>query len=332
VDTIRVRGAIREIPDPNRFRGWKALQDREGAWITSTLHRELVSGVTLYVERRNGPASFFELSVPRAVRSSNRIASPTTEALSTVERVYDEASRYVDWCTPAGLLRIMRLDTVLDFTGVDDIRPLLRGLRDLRLGYGRIHGSVEQHPVGPDTLYVQPKSRTRWKATLYDKAREMHHQAQKTQDEARKRFLLEEAVKAEGTLRFEAVARSKVLRAHDLNSLCDLDPQVASRLNRQIFRWARYDVEVGGGSSKLTETGKIAEAMGEAREMSQARAILLDEWLGLAPAYSENTLRKYKRLAESYGLKPEDFLMLEPARRRLDYDLGTVISDEPDAT
>lgn len=328
IDTIGVAGPIRSVPDPDVFSSWKLVRDREGTWLTTSLSQTMTGNIRLGVERRWGNKAFFELSVPRYLRKTNLKPSSVSDTFAVLENLYAESSRYVEWAEPFECLRLRRMDTVRDFTGITEIPGILSGLRAQPLGHGKVYREWGSGLGESETLVVTTRSTPRWKCMLYDKSKERLAKLRDTRDPVVRELLRVEATEARGQLRFEVRLQSQPLTRRRLRIVRDISEDAILALNRHYFEWIRFNRKVGG-VNKLRQAMRIAAENGDAKELYRAFNILVADHIRIRPLVSDNTLRKHKAILRRYELTAAD-LGAATGTRWLDYDAGTLMEISTD--
>jgi len=131
IDTIRLRGPIIE----HRLSKESYVHSRgpDGVYEERfTSGRQNLPHFQLHVRVLHGNyEAVIERSLPTMQFGHNANAVDVMTATRLVGVLYEEAADHVKWAVPVEQLRISRLDVDRDFTGVNDLDFLLRGLATL---------------------------------------------------------------------------------------------------------------------------------------------------------------------------------------------------------
>jgi len=291
--------------------------DIEPADLSPKVSHRLPSGG--FVSFGVGGVAWCEASLPKFATGDNVNALEVSHALSVLAEVHKEA---LEFCTPTvGTTpdgaqvdgsrfldsSIKRLDVVRDFQ-CHSIRALFDALQPLHRRKGLIvRRFLDPEACGAETLRVGTKSS--WSCVLYDKHAETGGLASR------------------GHLRFETRLRSAFLTgktatalAPPLVALEDLTPSTLAALAYDRFTAANFGAVVNDADGFLERL----EALG----VSDADYTGLIGYLscvrnGYPVRMSENTLRKYRRLARLVGIDPHHLEDLDVSSR-LDWDSGTL--------
>jgi hypothetical protein len=310
-DTVGVSYPCEPHPDVSGCRLSVSDYGQPGQTVRASLALEAGGFAAVGV----GGRCWIEVSVPKALNGTNAEPATAAQVRSVVANCYAEASeRFV----PSGHvdpleLRLKRADVVRDFSVPANHQP---GLLDGLAGFSRGHRwtvrrFLDAERRGAQTLRIGP--RAAWSATLYDKGAEQG-------------LPLDQ-------LRFEARLRSGFLRTHTAREvlaeqlldpwdcLGDLTDQGAQALARNRFDLVRYGTSVEGRSrlaAILNDSGLSV------REQRGLVTYLACDFLGVDTGMSDNTERKYRRLATKLGIVANLHLG-EMATQRLDFDQGTAV-------
>jgi hypothetical protein len=256
--------------------------------------------------------AWLEASLPHRVGTSNVTALPVPIALEALREAYREASSYCEPVTEHVFeeSKVVRLDHVRDFDGVEHVPFLLDGLAGIRRD--DVRWKVQRHQDAErnraETLRVGPRA---WAGTLYDKHAESPEFA------------------SPGRLRAEFRLHSAQLTSiHARNTaghvrlVADLEQAKLDRFTRAMFERCAFDREVGAAAS-VAESVRTFDGVSE-RERSALWAYLTMP--GFAASIHPNTERKYRRIAKSLGLAVGALELAESAQVvRLDFDRGTEV-------
>ncbi len=114
--------------------------------------------------------AWIEASLPKRVHDGdNSQGLPVQEALAAMRDLLAEAAEFLELAPGARFedCRVVRLDLVRDFHGVDDPTPLLDGLAAVNQpGRAKVRRFADPSANRAETLRVGPKA---WGVTLYDK-------------------------------------------------------------------------------------------------------------------------------------------------------------------
>jgi hypothetical protein len=325
IDTIRVEGEI----TGHRMPSFSILRtvDRDGVMHDRyTGSRAHLRDAELRVRTRGGQQfAAIERSIPNLLRGDNVIPATLAEAMTAIEDLYGEAATLVDWAVDARGLRLCRLDVDRDFSGVDSVHQLLTGLSALavpRTSVAHLYNDV-RHGGALTLVREVPDS---WRATAYDKHRQLLHLADHEVDWRRRERLVESAEAARGRVRYELRARTPALRRQGLIIVSDMTEECLMDLREAYFHRARLDVAVAG-SARIDEVMRrlATERDPSYSDFPQVVAMLKAEALGiLPPRRSPASLAKYRRLAIEWGLSAADTVFASGPAIALDFEAGVL--------
>lgn len=277
-----------------------------------------------------GATAWLEASLPKRLspEGDNSTAVDLDTAIDAMWGMLVEAQEFIE-VDPAHVFdesRIVRLDLVRDFQGVDRQTEVLDGLAAItQPGRAKVRRFADPSANRAETLRVGPRA---WGCTLYDKHQETGGRA------------------APGHLRFEARLHrdqlTSVFARHNggiVNTIEDLyrmgrdfDGDNGTALAQTQFAWFRrvgFHQEIPATHQLVNEIRRL--------ELTAARAASLWAFLtlpGWAAACSRNTRAKYRQMAEQLDMCPRfdafDRPVLLDASKgkslRLDYISGTQIA------
>jgi hypothetical protein len=267
-----------------------------------TYRRKLPNGG--FLAWGKGDTCWVEASLPKRQWEHNVNAVDCDTALELVEQLHAEACEFVtpcegvvyhgregvradgrDWQQSA----IKRLDIVRDFDGCT-VGPLLDGLAGVhRTPAVKVRRFADAERGASETLRVGVRSA--WSTVLYDKHAESP------------------LIAPPGRMRFEARLRDDFLtskRVRDLlgGTLPDmrhLRQAALATLGKERFHHVGFDRHVAG-------TGMFAERVNASdltpRQKRDMIAYLAADQLGIDLGFHRNTVRRYRKLADSLGIVP----------------------------
>lgn len=263
-----------------------------------------------------GGRCWIEVSAPKALYGTNVEPASARAVIAALSECYAEASLRVppvEHFTDSLDLRLTRVDVTREFDVptsaqaalLDNLGSFARGRRwTVRRFADADRGKAQTLRIG---------TRSSWSATLYDKGAEQGLPLEQLRFEARLRraFLRSEGARAA----FDA-ATSDVWE-----HLGDLTDDAARELARNRFQAVRYGDTVTGVNRLRQLLEDSGLSVGEQRSLV---AYLVCDAIGLDHGMSDNTERKYRRLATQLGIVAV-FDLGELVTQRLDFDLGTLV-------
>lgn len=345
IDTIRVSGQITAHSLP-----WESVSRGHGS--DGVYSERFTSGrvdlphCRLLVRHLYGNyEAVIEQSLPTLQYGHNADPVDVLTAQHLIGLLHEEAADHVEWAVPAEQLRVSRLDVDRDFTGVDDLDPLLRGLGDLHVARsGNAHVWFDSTSRGGALTMSRKVGGSR--GQLYDKHTQLadlsrqaiRRDASRRQQErayfplydltaAQRKHLLEtEAERARGVLRFEANLRSNLLTRNGIKVVSDLDEGVLARVGEDMFRRLRLGTPVGGRA--LVDSLRISLAAShdpDFRFLDQVVGRLDAERLGTRPCRTSSDAKSRERkLAAKWGISAADTARSTGPARHLDWDTATL--------
>lgn len=284
-----------------------------------------------------GHVAWLEASLPKRMDElgENHEALGLDDTVEALLDLYREAENFVDisWGHQFEESKVVRLDMVRDFKGVDRQTEILDGLASIEQpGRAKVRRFADPSANRAETLRVGPRA---WGCTLYDKHAETNGRAEP------------------GHVRFEArLHRDQLTGAFaarnggHVRTITDL-----YRLGRSNYSTRGNEPDNGGSLAHLQRAWfervgfhhsmqaphqLVHEIAG--LELSAAKAAALWAFLtlpGWAAACSRNTRCQYRKLAEGLNVAPSWFdandvpRLIDASkseRLRLDYDTGTQIA------
>jgi len=323
VDTV---GIAVPITDFDQMGCEVQISGYQTATMTYRYNRRLTGGG--FIGTGVGATAWLEASLPKRVdpEGDNSTALELDPAVEALHGLYIEARQFID-VDPRHVFeesKIVRLDLVRDFQGVDRQTELLDGLAAIsQPGRAKVRRFADPSANRAETLRVGPKA---WGCTLYDKHTETGGKA------------------APGHLRFEARLHrdqlTSVFARHNggiVNTIEDLyrlgrdfDGDNGTSLAQAQYAWFRrvgFHQTIAAPHQLVKEIARL--------ELSAARAASLWAFLtlpGWAAACSRNTRAKYRQLAEQLDVCPRFDAHDQPtlvdaskgATMELDYQRGTL--------
>lgn len=276
-----------------------------------------------------GNAAWLEASLPKRVsdEDDNSVALGISDALEALYGLYDEAQQFFD-PAPGHLFeesRIVRLDLVRDFHGIDRQTDLLDGLAAIdQPGRAKVRRFADPSANRAETLRVGPRA---WGCTLYDKHTESRGKA------------------PDGQIRFEARLHRPQLtsvfaRLHggQIKTVGDLvrigsSEGIGDGGASLAFTQRAWFERVGFDRTISSRSG-LADALRRAH-LSHTEAAGVWAYLtlpGWGSGISKNSRSKYRRIAANLGYAPAYDGAVLPVDAtqgqmiRLDYDTGGLVA------
>lgn len=311
-----------------------------------------------------GQMAWLEASLPKRADpdGDNSVALDLEPAMDVLRDLVAEALQFID-LEPGTVIddgKVVRLDLVRDFFGVDRQTELLDGLASVvQPGRAKVRRFADPSANRAETVRVGPRA---WGCTLYDKhtetggkapAGQVRFEARLHHDQLTSRFSTDLGARVNSVadlLRMSGSGRAEVYhmgRAH-------LPPKGAAgpSINLRVVKGGGRRIERhsdGGAALARAQRGwfervgfhlevraphelatKLAAAHFTSAEAASLWAFLtLPGW---AASCSRNTRSKYRRMALDLGVAPAfdgelvRYDAAEGVRLRLDYDTGTMVA------
>ncbi len=328
IDTVRVRGPVAPegLSSLPRQRQRHDLDTVTGVVTITPTRSEssTAAGWPWSIDTwRKTPELLFEASVPRLLRSDNRLAATVAELHSVLRHLHAEVSQHVKVLCEPEELTLMRLDGVRSFENQSGM-PLSKVLASLAEVPGRrartcIH--VNRAHTGVQTL---ERHTERWSTRLYQRA-EHYQQRAVHQRGAEAERLQALAVSERDRLRYEVELRSRALTEHGLATVGDLSQAVLEDLAYRYFERSAFHNRVGSDGARLLEAAAALEADGRYKQLPSVLGLLAMEGAGLSPAWASATTAKHSALAKELRLRPSDLSSVGLPATRLDWHTGLVV-------
>ena len=324
-DTITLAG---EVAEGHRLTKWSEHIVVDPA--TGEEHRHTSGGVVTLPcgaqmqVRRRGSALRAEVtqSIPNLARQHNAVASTLDEVRHYAEVMHREGSDFYDFLVPVEDLEVLRWDGVRDFHSVPMVPTFLTNLGRLpspRAGMSSTYRDTRDGSVQT----VKRGTRGRWTASLYDKYAQVIHLAAKAKDPSRREVLHGLAPHTVGQVRYEVVIRRPVLQENGVNTLSDITSAAAEALTRKHFNMAGFDVpaHAAGHLNAVVLAKSLTE---DSKSIGGVLAYLAGAALGTGWKGDPRVGRKYRDLAETWGVTPGDWMNEHGGLAALDFDLGAL--------
>lgn len=266
-----------------------------------------------------GNRAWIEASIPKRVdkHSENTTALEAVEMVLGLEDLAEEASKFLSLTEGHRFedSKVIRVDFVRDFSGVDDLGMILDGLAHVEQpGRSKVRRFADPSKGQAETLRVGPRA---WGCTLYDKHAETGGSS---------------ALAPPGSLRFEARLHQDQMSStfnikngggiRTVGDLMGRDERLAS-MQRAWFRRAGFDKVV----MPRDQVGEMIRSLTEVTPAVRGSLWAYLTLPGFAADLHRHTRRKYRQLASDLGVCPtwfrsDDTVRAVPETVGLDYDRG----------
>ena len=214
--------------------------DADGRLVPRAMTRKLECGAVLALTAAPDVLyGYVEASAPKLVGSDNVRPLALVDARDAVAVMVEEAQEFVSWADPVA---VNRLDVARDFTGCDDVGPLLLALSSVPLKGRKVRDLYRDPAAGAaETLFVRNRGGG---CRLYDKHEESRVEL------------------ARGRVRCESQERRRGLRARGVSSWEALREVDVMAVGRARYEWAGFDRTItreGGAVARLLASTTLTD-------------------------------------------------------------------------
>ena len=261
----------------------------------------------------------WEISLPRWRDGHNLWPIPLHEALGHLRAIYEGASEVVEWAVPFDDLTVARLDVVRHFTSGGRTDELLRGLHELPIGNHKAR-ALHDASLGANALSVAVKGR--WKAQLYDKAKQIHELIKGA--DPQEQYILKEILPlAQEILRYEVRMWYPVLKDKALHRVSLLSEDKLLKAALKYFEDNGFGAAVGGTTFIKNGIERIL-ASPRSKEAVAAAGQLLFDGYGIEAPNDSKTIRSRRKLYAAYDLSPASLWASSDETVELNFATGLV--------
>lgn len=264
-----------------------------------------------------------EGSVATMVHGDNLNGLDVRDLRDVVQELQTFISAEVPGC-PRDLRRwgYVRIDATREFEGVCDPQKTLELLAALAPG-NRLHQHVHSGSDG-GIESVTREARGRWRATCYDKGREMAAHARRVRDPAHRAHLRSLSDEVVDRIRYEVQLHDRYLREHPISITAADTPSVLQERARYHFDRAGFGrVLTGRPRHAIDGIKKIQQEQGDAGARKAIVELVTRQYPELGKLLGETAASPTRRRIRELGLQPADLFRQDGGEGRwLDFDRG----------